>query len=67
MNTSQHGESRTSAQNEDGSIKIREYEDGCVRISLVKRGRFSLNQMWFDAGGGNMLLVPADQVPHGTQ
>ena len=50
---------RTVAESDDGTIKVVEYPNGDLRVSIVRRsGRYTIERMTFDGGGGNIMLRP---------
>ena len=48
---------RTVAESDDGTIKVVEYPNGDLRVSIVRRsGRYTIERMTFDGGGGQIML-----------
>jgi hypothetical protein len=48
------------AASADRTIRVRLYEDGQIRLTIVRGTRYAIRQMWFDSNGGNILLLPVE-------
>ena len=47
---------KTLAESADGTIKVVEYENKDIRVSIVGAGRFTIERVAFDGKGGNIML-----------